>query len=108
MNVVYVVQAGEAGPVKVGVATDRGLKRTIAALQRGNAEVLHVRQVLDGDERLERDLYVRLREHYLRDGWYAAAILDELQFATPVKDFDYEEEERRVALLMIHEINDTP
>lgn len=97
MNVVYLLQSGDDGPVKIGTATDRGLTRTTTTLQRGNPEILRIRELLDGDERLERELHVRFTELYLRDDWYKPDVLDQIPPDTPRAEWDPGAEERQIA-----------
>lgn len=104
MNVVYLVQSGVDGPVAVGTCSDRGLRRRLAALQQGNPEVLHLRALLDGDERLERTLHVRFAPHRLRAGWYRPVALDDVPPDLPRLPFDASAEARRLAAMTLAEL----
>lgn len=102
MNIVLLIQAGKNGPVKIVTATDKGQRRVVEALQRGNHELLTVRAVLDGDERIERRLHVAWEDRGLGRDWYERAVLDEVppEIAhDPL--FDEHEEARRVRALAL-------
>lgn len=104
MNVVYVVQSGEAGPVGLGTCGDRALRRRLATLQLGNPELLRVRLLLDGDERLERALRERLRAQRLRGDWFAPAALELIPPDVPRVPLDAGAEARRIAALTLAEL----
>jgi alkylated DNA repair dioxygenase AlkB len=78
VNVVYLIRAGESDAVLVGTVDRRALARKIKRLQEGNPELLHVHALLDGDERLERELHVRWHEHHRRGDWYRADVLADI------------------------------
>lgn len=98
MNLVYIIQSGDDGHVSLGTATDRGLHRKIAALQRGNPEVLAIRHLYDGDERLERELHVRWTSHRYRGDWYHPAALEDLPDVPELHHDDNSETRRRASL----------
>lgn len=78
MMTTYLVQAGDDGPVLLGLADHRALRRKVASLQKANAQLLHVRAQLDGDERLERRLHTLFAEHHVLGDWYSADVLEAL------------------------------
>lgn len=99
MNVVYLVQAGGTGAVLVGTVDRRALNRKLKRLQEGNPDLLYVRALLDGDERLERDLHVRWHELARRGDWYEPSVLEDIPAdAARVEDEDDVDEVRRRAV----------
>ena len=96
MNVVMLVQAAD-GPVKIIQSTDRSMLRAVGRLQDGSVELLHVRAVLDGDERLELDLRRAWSEHAGDRGWYDPIVLR--QVPAGVDQLELHDEARRVALV---------
>lgn len=100
MNLVLLLQSGETGPIKIVCATERGMRRTVETLQRGNPELLHIRYALDGDERLARRLHVQFEAHHAGRDWYQPAILGQIGLDIPRwPDFDADGERRRIAAL---------
>jgi hypothetical protein len=73
-RLVYFVQSGDVGPVKIGIARDP-LAR-LGELQTGNPEQLHIRHVLPGDRTMESGLHHRFREARIRGEWFGLAYLD--------------------------------
>lgn len=104
MNVVYLIQAGDNGPIRLGTTTDRGLRRHIAALQKGNAEQLAVLDLFDGDERLERRLHVTFTDQHVRGDWYSPDILFHIPDDVVRVDVDPDDEQRRLAAMELAEI----
>lgn len=58
IGVVYFVQAGQGGPIKIGYTSGQPSVR-VAALQTGNHVPLSLVAVVNGDPQLERDLHRR-------------------------------------------------
>lgn len=105
MNLVLLLQSGDSGPVKVISATDRGMRRSVESLQRGNPQILHIRAVLDGDERLERRLHVAWEAHYRGRDWYEPVVLGLVPLDAPrYGDHDEYEEQRRIAALGLDDL----
>lgn len=104
MNVVYLIQAGEDGPVLIGGVAERSLRRHLATLQHGNHEALSVREMLDGDERLERRLHVTFEDYRVRGDWYRPEILQILPDDLERVPRDEDAEERRLAALELAEL----
>ncbi len=104
MNVVYVLQSGAGGPVAFGSCAERGLRRRLAALQQGNPELLHLRLLLDGDERLVRALQERFAAARLRGDWYPAAVLERIPATAPRLALDHSAEARRLAAMTLAEL----
>lgn len=101
MNLVLLIQSGENGPVRIAQATDKNMRKTLVKGQEWSAQTLHIRAVLDGDERL----VARLAEHFETAGrerwlgWYEAGVLNIVPSDVPVHDYDPEDEAQRVALV---------
>lgn len=107
MNLVLLVQVGDDGPVKMIRATDkpRSIERAVARIQEGSPEWVHVRCVLDGDERLEAVLHMAFMEHCGQRDWYAPVVLGMVPADTPRYDgFDDEDERRRLAVLQMGDL----
>jgi hypothetical protein len=68
-SVVYFVQAGDDGPVKIGYASDF-LKR-LSALQTGCPDQLRVLGMFPGGPSEEKELHTRLNMHRMRGEWFA-------------------------------------
>lgn len=103
MNVVFIIQSGADGPVTLGTTTDRGWSRKLASLQQGNPVLLTVAHLLDGDERLERELHVRWSPYRIRGDWYKPAVLDDMPDVTEVPH-DRGAETRRQALAALADL----
>lgn len=85
-SVVYFIQHGDYGPVKIGWAIDAEQRRR--DLQTGNPERLHIRVLIPGDRLLEGELHRRFADWRLQGEWFgggeqSAAIL---AFALGLKD----------------------
>jgi Meiotically up-regulated gene 113 len=68
---VYFIQAGDTGPVKIGLANEPETRTR--TLQTGNHRELHLRHVIPGDEGIERQLHDRFREARIRGEWFGGA-----------------------------------
>lgn len=104
MILLLLLQAGEDGPVKIVRATDkpRSIERAVKRIQEGSPEWVHVRAVLDGDERLEAILHMAFLDHCRERDWYAPAVLGLVPEDTPrFEGYDDEDEERRMAVLQM-------
>jgi DNA-binding XRE family transcriptional regulator len=71
MSVVYFIQAGAGGAIKIGVAED--ISRRVAGLQTGCPDLLTVLAVLPGTQRDERRLHSMLRAFRHRGEWFKPA-----------------------------------
>lgn len=102
MHLILLVQSGDDGPVKVVLADSRSFQKTVAGLQHGNPEWLHLRAVLDGDERLEAHLHSVFAAWRRTRGWYAAGVLEQVPGDVAYySDHDEEDEQRRLAAARI-------
>jgi len=103
-DVILLIQSGENGPVRLVPCTQRSMRRTLEALQRGNPEVLHVRDAIKGDDRTERRLHLAIDSHYrARDGYEPAAIAT-IPATFARHEYDAETERQRLASLRVDEI----
>jgi hypothetical protein len=75
--VVYVLQAGAWGPVKIGSSTTRGLRSRISSIQTGNPERVKLLRTYIGGRELERKLHERFRDCRMAGEWFA--LTDELR-----------------------------
>lgn len=72
---VYVIQAGEGGPVKIGFSTN--VLRRIENMQVASAAPLRLVVLLDGSQEAEREIHARMSHHRLRGEWFSPAVLSE-------------------------------
>lgn len=81
MSVVYFVQAGAGGAIKIGTAVD--MPRRLSALQNGCPEFLVVLATVPGDREIEGRFHKRLRVHRIRGEWFkpAPAVLEAVEQA---------------------------
>lgn len=72
-SVVYVIQAGENGPVKIGHS--RNLDSRLRSLRSGSAEPLFVRQTFEAGNvfALEKLLHMRFATERLSSEWFNVA-----------------------------------
>ena len=65
---VYLIRAGEHGPVKIGFATS--VRQRFAKMQTDNHEKLSVLRVLDGEKDVEAQLHSRFHALHRRGDWF--------------------------------------
>ncbi|NIA72299.1 hypothetical protein HBA54_27285 [Pelagibius litoralis] len=69
---VYFAQAGDAGPIKIGFASD--VEKRLAGLQTGNPEPIRLLNIVpDGTRSLEARIHAKFGEHRLRGEWFRPA-----------------------------------
>lgn len=68
MKLVYFIQAGEGGPIKIGTAGN--MRTRLNALQTGSAEVLTLLATFEGGILEERKLHRELRSHRIHGEWF--------------------------------------
>lgn len=68
---IYFIQQGEVGPIKIGVADSPD--RRLGWLQCGNPQKLYLRAILVGGMPEERILHDRFASGHIRGEWFAAA-----------------------------------
>lgn len=79
VRIVYVIQAGDQGPVKIDTADFATFTDHHAALQAGNPAPLHVRAMFTGGEIVARALQRRFNAQQLTAGnWFTPSVLDAL------------------------------
>lgn len=105
MKRVYFIQAGEAGPIKIGIAAHP--MRRLAALQCARDEKLQLLAHMPGDVGIEWSLHMKLAAHRINGEWFqpVAAVLAEVETAKahdqslgPTRD-EWKPDPRRVAFL---------
>ncbi|WP_181421657.1 GIY-YIG nuclease family protein [Curtobacterium sp. MCBD17_030] len=69
VSVVYFVQQGNSGPIKIGCT--RNLKSRVNSLQTSSAEPLNVLGTVPGGFELERQMHEALSPHRLSGEWFA-------------------------------------
>lgn len=68
---VYFIQAGPAGPIKIGVTNE--MPRRLKMLQNGNHEALSVIATVEANRRYEQLMHRRFYLHRLRGEWFRPA-----------------------------------
>lgn len=76
MNVIYYLQAGENGPVKIAHASIAVLDRRVKAMQEGNPESLAIRNLYAGTDLDLIHTQSINRRHWITTDWYQPAVLD--------------------------------
>ena len=71
---VYVIQAGDSGPVKIGLAHD--VMKRVYTLQTAHHATLRLLRVFPGGKRVERELHQRFRSAHIRGEWFALSAED--------------------------------
>ena len=73
---IYFIQAGEAGPVKIGYSRSReGAKKRLRDMATGHYETLHLRAVIPGEQIDEAELHAFWSHRRLRGEWFAPDVL---------------------------------
>jgi hypothetical protein len=67
--VIYLIQSGEDGPVKIGITSSDPRKR-VAQLQTGNPTPLRLRATISGDASIERHLHSKFGQLRLNGEWF--------------------------------------
>lgn len=85
MSVVYFIQAGADGPIKIGVASN--LRRRVQMLQTGCPVPLVVLAITDGGREKEVELHLAHRADLVRGEWFkpSPAVLASVEAARPVQ-----------------------
>jgi hypothetical protein len=103
-EVILFLQSGDDGPVRLVGVTERGMKRTLIALQRGNPELLRVRLAIRGDERTERRLHAAIDSHYRARDWYDPAAIGAVPATFLRHAYDERAERQRISRIELAEI----
>lgn len=78
-GVIYFLQQGEDGPVKIGFSRDSNLETRIRNLQCGNPTKLFLRGTIMGIERDEQALHRKYQAYRMQGEWFnTTAVLREL------------------------------
>lgn len=92
MKAIYLVQAGEHGPVRIVHSTPEAIART----QAGNCDLLTIRAVYEGDAKALRELHERYSADVIREDWFAPSILERKPTDLQPILYDYEAQGRRL------------
>lgn len=68
MEVIYFVQQGQSGPIKIG--RTRNIRGRLDQMANNNSCELLVRALVPGSVMLERELHMRFGRHLLRGEWF--------------------------------------
>lgn len=71
VDVVYIIQALDGGPVKIGHSTREGVTNRLRTLQTGNAQQLVIRALFSGGMWLEKALHEFFAESRLKGEWFS-------------------------------------
>lgn len=69
---IYFVQSGQAGPIKIGYTQHDDVRNRIAQLQTASPEPLNLLGVIEGDREKERALHRLFSAHRLHGEWFDA------------------------------------
>lgn len=72
IQVIYFIQEGTDGPIKIGRTTQGHIHVRLSQLQCGNPSPLRLLGYLPGDLGLERAMHSILARHRLQGEWFAA------------------------------------
>jgi DNA-binding NtrC family response regulator len=67
---IYFVQSGKSGPVKIGFTAKDDVKVRISTLQTASIEPLNLLGVMDGDEEKEKALHQFFHSYRIRGEWF--------------------------------------
>ena len=73
---IYFIQAGDNGAVKIGFAKD--VKKRFAALQTGNHETLKLLKEIAGEEELEQEIHLLVNRYRVRGEWYTPDVMEDI------------------------------
>lgn len=68
-QLVYFIQCGESGPIKIGIAKDPASR--LSGLQTGHHETLHLRAITEGGAEKEKAYHAQFAAHHARGEWFA-------------------------------------
>jgi len=71
--VIYFIQQGEDGPIKIGYTNNKDVKQRLQGLQVGNAIKLRVITTIEGDESYEEALHNKFDKYRLQGEWFEAS-----------------------------------
>lgn len=70
---IYFIQSGKNGPIKIGHTMGNDLRRRFWGLQTANPEELYCLGIIDGehgDRALEQDILLRFKRYRIRGEWF--------------------------------------
>lgn len=67
---IYFVQSGTTGPIKIGYTSKDDVKERIANLQTSHHEQLHLLGIMAGDKEIETKLHLFYSPHRIRGEWF--------------------------------------
>lgn len=104
-NLVYFLQEGTDGPVKVLAASSPdAVAPAIRRMQHGNPQPLLLRaQLSDPDGDLTIRLHARYHRHLIRGDWFRAAVLDDIPDAQSIP-FDSDAEAAKLAAIRLEQL----
>jgi len=73
---IYFIQAGDNGAVKIGFAKD--VKKRFRELQTGNHETLKLLKEIAGEEELEQELHLLVKRYHVRGEWYTPDVMQDV------------------------------
>lgn len=83
-GIVYFLQHGDRGPVKIGYTTEGHLAGRMSAMQTGNPVTLHLRRTSPGTRKTERLLHRFFADLHVKGEWFwASPQLCEVAWANP-------------------------
>ena len=68
-EIVYFIQSGEEGPIKIGT-TSEDIKKRVAGLQTGNPYKLKILKVISGGRELEQEIHERFFDIRMMGEWF--------------------------------------
>ena len=84
--VIYFIQVGHDGPIKIGKAVDP--EKRLQTLQTGTPETLRLLAVIPGDRTREAEIHRHLKAHRQRGEWFAANA-EVLGYVAGLRDIEY-------------------
>ena len=73
---IYFIQAGDNGAVKIGFAKD--VKKRFRELQTGNHETLKLLKEIAGEEELEQEIHSLVKNYHVRGEWYTPDVMENI------------------------------
>jgi hypothetical protein len=98
MNVIYYLQSGENGPIKIAATNHARLDRLIADCQALNPQPLLLRALYIGDATAESRQHARHASDRLHGDWFNPIVLDQPPSDLQAVPFDTADVDRRAAL----------
>lgn len=98
MNVLYYIQSGETGPVKIAATAHRTLDKRVADGQAFNPQPLLLRALYVADPNTESRQHGRHRQHHQGGEWFDPAVLRHLPTELEAVPYDQAAINRTAAL----------